>query len=446
MNDQRPIRIAVLGGESTGKTSFVSRLTLDIVHEAHYPTKSQTNWLFDFKPRSKLSKTLLDGRAHERLLRRTPGSQALEPIFRSPSVSPEILLSPLVFQSFMDNFTNLKNQVKGRSSSNHMMKNLDLKKTQDNQFYQYVNNNGSPTDGDHRKNRNMSSIENIPRNYIPPSYTPIPIDIIDTPGFKPEMVVPFLEVSLFRNLDKSILKGLADEPRQPVSTTSLLVASGASELNGKIDGYVLVYSAIPELSHHSTAPPPAYSTSSILPTAKRDLEGGAISTLPSIRSCILDAWTEYRNYQTNWELGQEDDVYSLVHNLKNIWKTQESEQAKQAKVDKLRKFKTTLNSIDMDPASPDSPPPCLIVCTHVNDELASPVLIEKGRELATNWKCGFVAVDNMDDFNVDVALSLIIKEIVEKERLISSKTEGGSGLNGSTNATDPSNMFRRMIK
>lgn len=117
MSEQRPIRVAVLGGDSTGKTSFVSRLTLNIVHEVHYPTRDQTNWLFDFIPHSPVSRAILDAEAHERLAFRTPGSQVLEPIFSSPSVTDHVLLSPLVFQAFTDEFTQVRNQNKGRTLS-----------------------------------------------------------------------------------------------------------------------------------------------------------------------------------------------------------------------------------------------------------------------------------------------------------------------------------------
>ncbi|KAG0668588.1 hypothetical protein C6P45_004559 [Maudiozyma exigua] len=474
--EQRPIRLAVLGAESTGKTSFISRLTLNIVHESHYPTRDQTNWLFDYIPHSKLAKTILDGQAHERLLRRTPNSQRLEPIFKSPLVSPNVLLSPLVFQAFIDNYTTIKMQSKSKAtSSNFFMKNLDLKKTNSNGDstkdknlqVRYASNNIASSTNSSSSNSSLSTsnasqtgvqmnqiIEDtdstVPKNYIPPSYSPIPIDIIDTPGFNPQMVVPFLEVSLFRNLDKSILKGLANEPRQPVSTRSLLVASGASELNGKIDGYILVYSAIPEVSHHSLSLPPGYSDDSTGAKShssnqeqSAETNAGGYPILSNIRSCILDAWAEYVNYKDAWEKGKEDDIYSLLHNFKNIWKSQESESTKNSKIKDLRTFKTTLPRIDLNPASPTSPPPCIIICTHVNEPLASPVLIKKGRDLATQWNCGFVGVNNISDFNVDVALSLIIKEIVEKEKLLSQRKKSTVEAN---NEYVNDNMFTNLIK
>ncbi|CCF59485.1 hypothetical protein KAFR_0H00760 [Kazachstania africana CBS 2517] len=446
MSDQRPIRLAVLGGESTGKTSFVSRLTLNIVHEVHYPTRDQTNWLFDYKPHSKLAKTILDDQAHERLSRRTPGSQALEPIFKSPSVSANVLLSPLVFQSFMDNYTQVKTQFKTKSSPNYLLKNLEIKMSNDpvnnnsQSLAKYVKSTARSSSTDLGRKFEDNSSVNIPENYIPPSYQPIPIDIIDTSAFKPELVVPFLEVSLFRNLDKNILRGLADEPRRPVSTTSLLVASGASELNGKIDGYILVYSAIPEISHHALASPPSYNDN-VNNTEVTPTDGGGFSILSKIRACILDAWTEFRNYQNGWEQGKEDDIYSILHNFKSIWRSPEAEAAKMNKVKNLRSYRTTLDSIDLDPSSPNSPPPCIIVCTHINEDLSSPLLVDMGRELATSWNCGFVGVNNIDDFNVDVAMSLIVKEIVEKDKLITKNRENANDGENSSNG-----VFRKIIK
>lgn len=470
--EQRPIRLAVLGAESTGKTSLVSRLTLNIVHESHYPTRDQTNWLFDYIPHSKLAKTILDGQAHERLLRRTPNSQLLEPIFKSPLVSPNVLLSPLVFQAFIDNFTAIKTQSKNKTTSNNFfMKNLDLKKSGSsgsssndalhdrNLQVRYATAAGTTGSGakstvvPHRPVQQSRDDENsVPKNYIPPSYAPIPIDIIDTPGFNPQMVVPFLEVSLFRNLDKSILRGLANEPRQPVSTRTLLVASGASELNGKIDGYILVYSAIPELLHYNLSLPPEYEGSDDVAAVEKKEEettsssesiAGGFPILRNIRACILDAWAEYINYKEAWEEGKEDDIYSLLHNFKNIWKSQESESSKNSKIKDLRSFKTTLPEIDLNPASPTSPPPCIIVCTHVDEPLASPVLIKKGRDLATQWNCGFVGVNNIEDYNVDVALSMIIKEIVEKEKLLSQRKKSSTESN---NEYVNDNMFTNLIR
>lgn len=453
MEDQRPIRLAVLGGDSTGKSSWISRLTVNIVHEVHYPTRKQANWLFDFIPHSTLAKTILDRQAHERILQRTQGSQEPEPLFSSPSITPHILLSPLVFQSFINDFAYVRSQYKNRST-NHI-KSITLK-SRDTPFYQYMapdkdlideklvntitNSNVnilrsiSSSTSSISPSRSMEDPFELPANYIPPRYTPISIDIVDTPGFNPDMVVPFLEVSLFTRLDKRVLRGLADEPRQPVSTTSMLVASGASELNAKIDGYIFVYSAVPELNQEID--PPEYNdiknssqntgSDNDTPVLRKDswssynkMSDGGFSLLEIMRNCILDAWTEFRDHERRWEMGKEGDVYSFVYNFKSMWK---AEKQRRTKLAELRSFNQKLSSLDLDPSSPDSPPPCLIICTHLHDAMASPVLVEWGRSLATKWKCGYVALDNMDDYNVDVATSLIIREIVEKNKLLSSKS------------------------
>ncbi|CAI4053901.1 uncharacterized protein SKDI_16G3450 [Saccharomyces kudriavzevii IFO 1802] len=418
-SEERPIRLAVLGGSSTGKTSLVSRLTVNIVHEVHYPTRNQTNWLFDFVPKSILARAILDEQAHERLCLRSPSSQTLEPIFPSPEISKNVLLSPLVFQASTDDFQTVRLQNKS-----HSKRSLSLEKS-DSSSYQTIYNEAyfKGVSNDKRDQFNVIDNFRLPLNYIPPTYVPIQIDIIDTPGFSPDNVVPFLEVSLFRNLGKSILHGLADEPRQPVSTTSLLVASGASELNGKIDGYVLVYSAVPELNHIGGPPEYGYDVSK---TNAEEVNDGGFELLKVIRNCILDAWTEFRNYEKRWEEGKEDDIYSLVYSLKHLWGKNSKE--KNARIEQLRSYNTKLKSIELDPSSVDSPPPCIIVCSHINHELASPMLTEMGRKLATKWKYGFVGIDSMDDRNVDVAISLLVKEISEKMKLLVPNSNGnGSG-------------------
>lgn len=472
MSGQKPIRVAVLGGDATGKSSFISRLTVNIVHEVHYPTRKQANWLFDFNPHSMIAKTILDRQAHQRLMLRTPGGQQPEPIFSSPSISPHILLSPLVYQSFINDYTYVKDLYNNRTTN--QIKNIELKE-RDTSFYSYLEPDKDLIDTKYHNNatnsnanilRSISSssstaslsmnsedASDLPDNYLPPNYSPISIDIIDTPGFKPDMVVPFLEVSLFTKLDKRVLRGLADSPQEPVSTTSMLTASGASELNGKVDGYVFVFSAVPELVHKA-APPNYEDTEFAAPgnlesskdapqnTGRKDswssfnkLADGGYSLLEIIRNCILDAWTEYRSYEKRWEMGKEGDVYSLVYSLKSMWKT---EKERREKLKQLRSFNTKLNLLNLDPSSPDSPPPCIIICTHVNDPLASPVLIECGKNLAGRWKSGFVAIDNMDDYNVDIAASLIVREIVEKSKLLYRKR--------SNSFVSSANSIRKLVK
>lgn len=441
---EKPIRLAVVGGSSTGKTSFISRLTVDIVHEVHYPTRKQTNWLFTFTPHTDLARALLDEKSHERWLYQSNQIKVPYCIFTMPQIGDSILMSPLVYQSYIQEYSVLKKVLKHTSRYEK-----DGNVHTENQFYDYL----EPCYDHVRRSSNLlrrpnlnfinpdqvysanikSSKQYLPSNYTPPSYTPISIDIIDMPGFKPEMIVPFLEVSLFASLDKDILKGLAHEPRRPVSTTSLLVASGAGELNGRIDGYIFVYSAVPELNRPD---PPSYDDivgDKLLKCSRKipddqtysHAQDGGFSLLPVIRNCFLEAWQEFRDYQRRWDQGQEGDIYSLMYSMRQLWK---SEYERKEKLKKLRSFNNKLSKLDLNPESPNSPPPMLIICTHCLDPLHSPVLIEWGKELATEWQSGFVALDSLYDYNTEIAMSMIIREIIEKDKLMKKKSSKKKGM------------------
>ncbi|AMD18793.1 HBL109Wp [Eremothecium sinecaudum] len=415
MSTDRPIRLAFLGGTCTGKTSLLSRLTIDLVREVHYPTKKQSNWLFTFKPHSRIARAILDEKVHERYYYEN-GNVISEAVFKSPSINDNVLLSPLVYQSIIEDY----NYVKSATRNGQRLSDAKGNLRSENTYYQYI----TSTEGSsHHESCWETSPTDIPLNYVPPEYSDIAIDVIDTPGFDPNMVVPFLEVSLFRNLDSSILRGLADQPREPVSTQSMLVASGSAELNGKVDGYILVYSALPELTQSD--PPPydepelsAFRSQKQTPystTSAHKHKDGGFSLLKSIKDCFLDAWTEFRNYQRNCDVEKECDIYSLSFPFKQTWKT-ESQSSDRA--NESGSFKSHLEQLDLNPESPDSPPPILIVCTHVMNPLHSPLLIEEGKNLAIEWNCAFVAVDSMLDVNVDIALACIIRDIIEKEKLM----------------------------
>ncbi|SCU89962.1 LAME_0E06370g1_1 [Lachancea meyersii CBS 8951] len=447
---EEPFRVAVLGGTGTGKSSLVSKLTVGMAHEVHYPTTKQNNWLFTFEPSGELVRTLMDERPHRRRLLQS--GKADRSFFDTPEVTPLVLLSPVLFQAFANEWketrtvlrsnaakaeircTNVKNGVYNYEDQSWKNDYIDQSRTTLTNSDANILKTQQSSEGIVSSQSNASS---FPEDYEPPTYSALAIDIVDTPGFKPDMVVPFLEVSLFRNLDQEVLRGLANEPRKPVSTTSLLVASGASELNGRINGYIFVYSAVPELNHGTD--PPGYDdisqadmphvstcssrnssnlsispTSSSSSTAEKECDGG-LSLLTTIRNCMLDAWSEYRDYQHRWSEGKEGDVYSLMYNFKQMWKSQKN---RDEKLQQLRSFDYKPNAVNWDPSSPDSPPPCIIICTHVDDPLASPVLLNRGKELALQWGCGFVGVDTMDDCNVEVALGMLLREGVERRKII----------------------------
>lgn len=569
------LRIAVLGGKGTGKSSFISRLTVNLVPEVHYPTLKQNNWLLQFVPeKSRISKCLLDEHWHERMGHDIHNVNLVDGcIYPSPNLSQHLLLSKNLFQNATNDFirfrqnyvttslgsTSLSAQtssssMKGNSLGNNKYSNTlpesvyaelnILKDKQENIYYKYVTgkvalaeNNAAKhnyylyqydnsdstnaynsnhefafevddddddddgnfyADGDkirvtekdlvelkktsthplssistedekftqrNNSNNTLSAIQSqgnptfyvaghdtltvlktikeqnqmkLPLMYKPPAISPMLIDIIDTPPFDPEMVVPFLEVSLFRNIGSDYLHNLAKDPRRPVSTRSMLTASGANELNGNVDCYILMYSCYPE-----TIEPPQYDDleDSIngkgltgKPKTRRpsstNENDDQIMLLENIRESIEEAWEEFYNYKQNWEEGQEGDVYSVMYNLKKLWsskpkkttrsssttaKNSENGKNSNSKPPKKKKFR----SFD----DPLAPPPFIIVATHTACELTSPVLLQRGKDLATEWGCSFVAIDNYVDYNVEEALSLAIREVVERKKLNKSKTK-----------------------
>ncbi|KAG7664990.1 uncharacterized protein J8A68_001455 [[Candida] subhashii] len=218
--------------------------------------------------------------------------------------------------------------------------------------------------------------------------SPIAVEIIDTPAYNPHSTVPFLEQSIHVDLGPEYLHNLATHfPRKPVSTCPLLVASGASEMNGDVDGYILFYDAVP------TYCPPKYGEDIIAPG---DDDTGldsrhSFSLLKPILEGLEDAWKSYLEYKAGWIKGKEKDVYDFKVALKSIWK-QENENFNEKDV--------TIG-----------PPPIWIVCTKVDHPLASPKLVEMGQKLSREWNCGFLALDLNES---DVPLALIIRHIIER--------------------------------
>lgn len=112
-----------------------------------------------------------------------------------------------------------------------------------------------------------------------------------------------------------------------------------------------------------------------------------------------------------------------MQNLRQMWKNEVHSKEKERK-----KLMTNLKDINLSPDAPDSPPPIIIVGTHLSHNLASPVLLQWGKDLALQWNCGFVAIDSMTDENVDVAFSMLLREIIEKDAAICKKSTKKSTL------------------
>lgn len=378
INTSNPIRLAFFGGAKSGKTSIISKLTNDNFRDTYYPTHQISPTLTMFTPVSFLSRLMLD---------ETEMKEQLKHITQLDS----IILSPVIYQA-------LSKIAKQRP---RLTEGQDVVINSKNQYYVSYNNRE----------------EISPGSYTVPNISPIYVELIDTPSFNPAKVVPFLEASLYIKLDKDVLRNLANEPRRPASANPLLVASGASELNGNIDGYFFVYSAVPSSS------PPSYEE--IIETnteQSRRKSSTSIDTtfnlLTIIKDALDDAWKEYNTFRIKFERGQEHDIFSFKSALKNMWKEKNLYDMETMRQQLRKDIRLVENS--MNPADPGCPPPIWIVCTHSKSPLKSPNLIEDGIKLSKIWKCGFIAIDNDDD-NIDEVLALMIREIVERKKLRKSK-------------------------
>lgn len=378
-NDSYPLRIAFLGGSKAGKSSVVSKLSLSYFRETHYPTQRTNPILFTYNPFSRLARTILDERGLP---------EALDEITQPHSIA----LSPSIYQVYSKPPNKLPAKV---ITQGH--RNVNVYKS--NNYYWSYN----------------YEEELDPNEYTPPRISPLLVELIDTPSYNPDLVVPFLEASLNRELGPEYLRNLANEPRRPVLTNPLLVASGASELNGFIDGYFLVYSAVP------SSEPPSYDEISGDKLGKTEISSrNSFDLLSTIKASLDEAWIEYRAYKDKWEKGKESDIFSFKLALKNAWKATPTSDvlANQVHADKLG----PINSLS-DPANPGAAPPIWILCTNSKSQLASPKLILDGLKLAKLWKCGFVATDCASD-NVDEVLAFMVMEIVQRQKMqLSSKNK-----------------------
>lgn len=388
VNDKDPVRLAFLGGPKCGKSALISKLTSGNFSDTYYPLRSTLPILFEYTPSPKQIENVLDPTAPNRTLDRATRAD-------------NVVLSPVIYKAL----------VKDYSKTPASVSDPDLDLISSNEIYATF----KPSSNQGHKN-----------------VTPILTELIDTPSFNPNQIVPFLEASLYIKLDRDVLHNLADEPRRPVNTNPLLVASGAGEMNGDVDGYFFVYTAVPSLD------PPGYEESmqqevvrdgpDISPysssesynengtlksvTMHRNSQAKSFNLLPIMKEALDEAWREYYTYKTRWYHGEEGDVFSLKSALKNM--LSEKSEAPTAPVPKLKLLETPV-----DPADPASPPPIWIVCTHKNLPLASPKLIADGKRLAKLWKCGFVALDLTDD--IEDSLAWMIRDLVERKKIQKNK-------------------------
>lgn len=354
INDTEPVRIACLGGPRTGKTAFILKLAEGTFRDTYYPLRKTIPILFTYSATDFYLRVFLSEANPKESL-------------QASLACTDLLLSPVISDSLV------RASVRKPTPTALAEKGVAV-----------------------IANKYYASYRDAESGEL--KVTPILCELIDTPAFNTSQFVPFLEASLYAKLSKDILRNLADEPRQPVNTEPLLVASGAGELNGTVDGYFFFYSAVPSVQ------PPNYGEE---PSTQNAPLQTSLSFFPAMKAGLDEAWSEYYTYRTRWEQGKEKDMFSLKSALLNVF-----DRTGQLKQD-IPKGKLLATSLD--PANPQCPPPIWIICTHKNLPLASPKLVNDGKELAQQWRCGFVALDVTED--VDVMISLMVREVSERKAL-----------------------------
>lgn len=368
----KPLRIALLGAEKSGKTAFLAKLMSGTFTQTYYPTHTVNPHIFQFAPNPP-SSVLLDEYA---TLQNYTEILQLQHISLSKAIVERLRKNQVSFQR------------RGKSSSKSARR------------YSESKTNGTLY--------SCTSPDNLRReDYAVPQISSICCEMVDTPSFQPEQVVPFLEASLDVKLAPDVLHNLAAEPKRDHSTKALIIASGASELNGSIDGYMFVYSCVPSLN------PPLYEEL-ITDGGETNKGDDPINLLRCMKNTLVDAWQQYRQYKMGWEKGKEGDVFSLVYSIKSLWKNKatEDQQKKKHRITPTTSPES-VNSSASD-GDPEDTPPMLIVCTHTDCEMKSPKLIDQGRKLASRWGCSFVEASSLTGQGIEESLALMIREVVER--------------------------------
>ncbi|VEU19988.1 DEKNAAC100456 [Brettanomyces naardenensis] len=442
----RPLRFALLGPHRSSKSCIVSIISNDKSPENYYPTLQNSLTLIQFQPKSVKARALLDVNVTLDDLEQLGISDSTEFRLTSRVLDSIAECSALVVSS-NDDIANTSTAAIMKKSLNY----YDLDYTRPDYFDTEMLSGLSPvsspiathsvgSSGGNRLNSvfsngtyfsnvmdpahggdSMSSAAGSVCSYTPPVSTPILMELIDTPGVQRNDLIPFLEKGLDSKLASDVLRNLLNE----ASTESrsrvkpLITGSGMSELNAAMDGYLLCYSCIPETGE-KTAPPSyddavsgSYGGGTVdgHNNSANNIDDGppggdvngleAIEILKALYNAIMEAWKQYTTYHIGWQEGQEFDVYSLNYSFKHLWK-------KRASAKDMSDNIVTKKAHQM-------LPPILIAATHVDHELASPLLIQKGRELAEEWNCGFIEIScEYENWrNVEEALCFLARDRIE---------------------------------
>ena len=142
INYEFPVRIALLGGPKSGKSSVVSKVTLGHFRDTYYPTHLVVPILFSYHATSLVARAILD---------ELDTKHSLGLLTSVSSVS----LSPVIYQAYSKTLKSdkLPTQIKNDVYLTHL----------------------------HHS-----------ETYVPPEVSPILVELVDTPAYNPTMVVPFL--------------------------------------------------------------------------------------------------------------------------------------------------------------------------------------------------------------------------------------------------------------
>ncbi len=416
---ERPLRFALLGPPKSSKSSIVSIISSGKSIGNYYPTVQNSPTLIQFQPKSVKARALLDvnatldeledvnviGNKEFKITQRV-----LDAVAEATTVIPSESTIPLLSSA----------SILGRTLNYY-----DLDYTRPDYFETDLMTSLSPISspiasysiGSHSDpfikgvmSDRLSDEDSNSSQYRPPVTTPILVELIDTPGVQRNDLIPFLEKGLDSKLAKDVLRNLINEA--DASSRSrvkpLLTGSGMSELNAAMDGYLLCYSCIPETANE--AAPPSYDDAIASSSDKSsdskyhsETQDGyePIEIVKALYTAIMEAWKQYTNYQIGWEEGKEFDVYSLNYSFKHLWKK--------------RNLPKNISGQMITNKAREMMPPVLIAVTHVDHELASPILIEKGRQLAKEWNCGFIEVScEFENWrNVEETVAFLIRDRIE---------------------------------
>ncbi|ODV61599.1 uncharacterized protein ASCRUDRAFT_75589 [Ascoidea rubescens DSM 1968] len=282
--------------------------------------------------------------------------------------------------------------------------------------------------GEYNNNFNVID-DNSNNNHNPPEISPIFVELIDTPGFQPVNIIPFLELSLNTRLSENQLGNLIDgSMRTNITQQSLIIGSGLGELNGKIDGYILMYSCVPHLNNDE---PPSYenvvgSESNKGNNSDKNDMANSLKALGVIRDTIVEAWIEFLVYQEKTNKIVEGDIFSLSYTLKQLWKNEQLEEHEK-KMSKKLHSKYDAENLRNSPSEFEKLkdriirnyflPPIMIICSNIENKKMSPVLVEEGKKIAKDWNCSFITIDSSIGYGVEEALSLMIRDSIENKKL-----------------------------